>query len=186
MQSLKEKFNKKVIPEIKKKFGYKNNLAAPKIIKIIVSTGTGSLKDNEEKKGIVEKSLTLIVGQKPIPNQARKSIASFKTRQGMIIGYSVTLRKQRMWDFLEKLIDIAIPRVRDFRGLDSKSVDAAGNLTIGFKDHTVFPEASEEDIRKAFGLGVTLVTSAKKKEEAIELFKLLGFVFKKQNIKIKM
>ncbi len=179
MQPLKEKFNKEIILEMKKKFGYKNDLAVPKIIKIIISTGIGSLKADEEKKGIIEKSLTLIVGQKLMPNQARKSIASFKTRQGMIIGYSAVLRRQRMRDFLKKLTDVAIPRVRDFRGLDYKSIDEAGNLTIGFKDHTVFPETSEDDVRKAFGFGVTLVTNAKTKEEAGELFKLSGFAFKK-------
>lgn len=179
MKGIKEKYEKIAVPEMRKKFGYKNNLAVPKIIKVIVSTGIGSAKDDKEKKEMIEKSFTLITGQKPLHNPAKKSIASFKLRQGMTIGYSVTLRKKRMYDFLDRLINITIPRVRDFRGLNSKSIDSSGNLTIGFKEHTVFPEASTDDIRKAFGLGVTVVTNAKLKEEALELFYLLGFPFKK-------
>jgi large subunit ribosomal protein L5 len=158
MKSLKEKYNK--------------------IIKVVVGTGIGSIKDEPRKQGI-EKSLTLIAGQKPKVNQAKKSIASFKSQKGAPIGYSATLRGQRMYDFLEKLINIAIPRVRDFRGLNLNLIDQAGNLTIGFKEHIVFPEAAGEDVRSAFGLGVTVVTSAKTKEKASELLKLLGFPFKK-------
>ena len=163
---------------MKKKFGYKNNLAVPRIVKVVVSAGTGSIKEEERKKNI-EKSLTLITGQKPKVNQAKKSIATFKLRKGMPIGYSVTLRGKRMDDFLEKLINVAIPRIRDFRGISPNSIDEAGNLTIGFKEHIVFPEAAGEDVRSAFGLGVTVVTNAKTKEEALELFRLLGFPFKK-------
>jgi len=158
MKSLKEKYNK--------------------IIKVVVGTGIGSIKD-EPKKQSIEKSLALIAGQKPKVNQAKKSIASFKSRQGMPIGYSVTLRGQRMYDFLEKLINITIPRVRDFRGLNLNLIDQAGNMTIGFKEHIVFPEAAVEDVRSAFGIGVTIVTSAKTKEQALELLKLIGFPFKK-------
>jgi len=149
-----------------------------KIIKVIVSTGIGSVKDEAKKENIF-KSLTFITGQKPKINQAKKSIASFKSRHGMPIGYSVTLRGQRMYDFLEKLINITIPRVRDFRGLNLNLIDQAGNMTIGFKEHIVFPEAAGEDVRSAFGIGVTIVTNAKTKEEASELLKLIGFPFKK-------
>ena len=149
-----------------------------KIIKAVVSTGIGSIKEDTKKENIF-KELTLIAGQKPKVNQAKKSIASFKSREGMPIGYSVTLRGQRMYDFLEKLIKITIPRVRDFRGLSPDLIDEAGNLTIGFKEHIVFPEAAGEDVRSAFGLGVTVVTKAKTKEQALELLKLIGFPFKK-------
>lgn len=179
MQSIKEKYNKKVIPEMKKKFGYKNNLAVPKIVKVVVATGIGSMKDEEKKKNI-ESSLSAITGQKPKRNVAKQSIATFKLREGMVIGHSVTLRGNRMYDFLEKLINIAIPRVRDFRGLDPKAVDAQGNLTIGFKEHTAFPETASDDVRKAFGLGVTIATTAKNKEGALEMLKLLGMPFKKK------
>lgn len=158
MKNLKEKYNK--------------------IIKVIVDTGIGSIKD-EPRKQSIEKSLTLIAGQKPKVNQAKKSISSFKSQKGMPIGYSATLRGQRMYDFLEKLINIAIPRVRDFRGLDLNLVDRAGNLTIGFKEHIVFPEAAGEDVRSAFGIGVTIVTGAKTKEAALELLRNIGFPFKK-------
>ena len=174
---IKEKYNKIVVPEMKKKFEYKNNFAVPKIEKVIISTGIGSLKD-EAKKEAIEISLRKIAGQKPRPNPAKKSIASFKLRQGAIIGYSVTLRGKRMYDFLQKLISVALPRVRDFRGLDPKSIDEAGNFSIGFKEHVAFPEVSNEDIRSTFGLNVTIVTSAKKKEEAMKLLRLIGIPFK--------
>ncbi|MFA4890611.1 MAG: 50S ribosomal protein L5 [Candidatus Paceibacterota bacterium] len=179
MQSIKEKYEKIVIPEMKKKFGYKNSLAVPKIIKVAVATGIGSMKD-EEKKKIIESSLSTITGQKSVPNVAKKSIATFKTREGMVIGHSVTLRGNRMYDFLEKLVNVTIPRVRDFRGIDPKVIDAQGNLTVGFKEHTVFPETASDDVRKAFGLGVTIATTAKNKEEALEMLKLLGMPFKKK------
>jgi len=179
MAGIKEKYEKIVIPEMKKKFGYKNILAVPKVIKVVVTTGTGSMKD-EEKKKIIESSLSAITGQKPVPNLAKKSIAAFKTREGMVVGYSVTLRKKKMHDFLEKLINVTIPRIRDFRGLDPNAIDEQGNFTIGFKEHIVFPETSSEDVRKAFGLGVVIVTTAKSKEEALEMLKLLGMPFKKK------
>lgn len=160
MQTLKEKYNR--------------------IIKVVVSAGIGSRKDDKEKMESIEKSLSLITGQKPKVNQAKKSIASFKLRQGMPIGYSITLRGKRMYDFLEKFINIAIPRMRDFRGLSPDLIDEAGNITIGLREHIVFPEVSKEDIKSAFGLAVTIVTDAKIKEEAFELLKLSGIPFFKK------
>ena len=177
MNKFKEKFNKVAVPAMNKKFGYKNALATPKIIKVVVSSGIGSFKD-EAKKEAALKSFTQIVGQKPLINKAKKSIASFKLREGMVVGYSATLRGPRMYDFLEKLVSVTIPRVRDFRGLERKLVDQMGNMSIGFKEHISFPESAEEDVRSAFGLGVTIVTTAKSKEEAFELLKLAGFPFK--------
>lgn len=179
MQTIKEKYEKKAVLEMKKKFGHKNKMAVPNITKVIVSTGIGPAKDDKERKEMIEKSLTFITGQKLARNAAKKSIAGFKLREGMTIGYSSTLRKKRMHDFLDKLINVTIPRIRDFRGLNPASIDKNGSMTIGFKEHTVFPETSGDDVRKAFGLAVTVVTNAKSKEEALELFKLLGFPFKK-------
>lgn len=179
MIKLKEKYNKTVVPEMRKKFGYKNNMAVPKIVKIVVSSGVGSFKD-EAKKEAVEKSLSAIAGQKPLANKAKKSIASFHLREGMPIGYSVTLREGRMYDFLEKLIQVTLPRVKDFRGLNYDAVDEMGNMSIGFKEHTSFPESAGEDVRSAFGLGVTIVTSAPKKDEAVELLKAIGIPFSKK------
>ncbi len=178
MQNIREKYEKIAIPEMKKKFGYQNNLAAPKIVKVVINTGVGSIKD-EKQLEVIEKQLGLIAGQKPVKRLAKKSIASFKIREGDLVGYSVALRGQRMYDFLDRLVSIAIPRIGDFRGLNQKAVDEAGNFTIGVKEHTIFPEISEEDIKNIFGFEATIVTNAKKREEALELFKLLGFPFKK-------
>ncbi len=163
---------------MKKKFGYKNDLAVPRIIKVVVNTGVGRIKDEKQLEAIGQ-HLSLITGQKPRHSGAKKSIASFKVRQGTLIGHSATLRGQRMYDFLDRLINIAIPRIGDFRGLNEKAVDGAGNLTIGIKEQTIFPEVPEEDIKIIFGLEATIVTTAKTRPEALELFKLLGFPFKK-------
>lgn len=178
---LQEKYQKEVIPAMKKKFGYKNDLAVPRIKGTIVNVGIGSsaLKD-EKTQEIISKDLTLITGQKPVPTLAKKAIAGFKTRKGMVVGLKITLRGKRMFEFLSRLINVALPRTRDFRGLSPKSVDQGGNLTIGIKEHIIFPETSGEDIKRIFGLEVTVVSSAKKRKEALELFKLLGFPIKKE------
>ena len=178
MQTIKEKYKKIVVPEMKKKFGYKNELAIPKIAKVVVNTGVGSVKDEKILENI-ENHLMLITGQKPVKRLAKKSIASFKVRQGDLAGYSVTLRGRRMYDFLDRLISVAIPRIGDFRGLNPNAVDHSGNFTIGVKEHAIFPEISEEDIKTIFGLEATIVTTAKTRDQALELFRLLGFPFKK-------
>jgi len=174
---LEKKYKEVAIPEMMKKFGYKNKLAIPKIQKVVVNTGVGSVKE-KEKLLLIVKHLAEITGQNPSGCPAKKSIASFKTRKGVIIGYCVILRGRRMYDFLNKLINVAIPRKRDFRGLAENSVDESGNLNIGFKDHMVFPEMVDENIKNAFGISVSVVTSAKSKKEAVEFFKSLGFPFK--------
>ncbi len=179
MQMLKEKYKKIAVPKMKEKFGYKNDMAVPKIVKVVVNTGVGSIKD-EKQIEVIEKQLALIAGQKPAKRPAKKSIASFKIRQGALAGYSVTLRGQRMYDFLDRLIAIAIPRIGDFRGLNPDAVDEAGNFSIGIKEHTIFPEIGEEEIKMIFGFQATIVTSAKTKKEALELFRLLGFPFSKK------
>lgn len=171
-------YKEKVVPDMMKKMGYKNKMAVPRIEKVVINTGIGFSKDEEQRKRIIE-HMALITGQKPSLRPAKKAISGFKIREGNIIGYSVTLRGKRMYDFLNKFIFVTTPRRRDFRGLDAYSVDGAGNLTVGLKDHLVFPEMVGQDIKSAFGLSVTIVTTAKEKKNALEFLKLMGFPFKK-------
>ena len=184
MLSLKEKYHKEAVPGMKEKFGYKNNLAVPNISKVTVNTGFGRLiagktKNETEKicKGILD-DISLIAGQKPVLTISKKSIASFKLRKGVPIGAKVTLRGQKMWDLLERLNNIALPRTRDFNGINPDAIDNSGNLTIGIKEHISFPEVIAEKASKIFGLQVIVSTSAKNKEQGLELFKLLGFPLK--------
>lgn len=179
MTMLQEKYIKEVIPALRAKFGYKNIMAVPKIQKAVVNIGIGRMREEKERSEI-EKYFTLITGQKPSPRPAKKAIAAFKTREGLIIGYQVTLRGRRMYDFLSRLVVIALPRTRDFRGIDEKAFDARGNLTIGVREHIVFPEMIGEDYKMLFGLEVTVVTSAKRREEGIALLKLAGFPIKEK------
>lgn len=178
MAYLQEKYNKEAVPAMQAKFGYKNSMAVPKIEKVVINVGVGRFREEKERQDI-EKYLALITGQKAAPRPARQAIAAFKTRKGLIIGYQVTLRGKRMHDFLSRLINIALPRTRDFQGLDSKAFDQKGNLTIGIKENIVFPEMIGEDYRFLFGLEVTVVTTARTKAEGMELLKLMGFPLKK-------
>lgn len=158
---------------LKGAFGYTNKMQAPKLQKVVVSTGTGKIKD-KKKVELIQDRLARITGQKSAPRGAKKSIATFKVRQGDIIGFQVTLRGQRMFDFLDKLVHIALPRSRDFRGISTKVIDAMGNMTIGIKEHTIFPETSDENLADVFGLSITLVSSAKSKKEADAFYRHLG------------
>ena len=184
MLKLKEKYNKEVVPAMMKRFGYKSPMAAPKIEKVVVNTGIGRLiggKTSEEQKKIynqVLNDLALICGQKPVLTKAKKSIAAFKLREGAAIGVKVTLRGKRMHDFLERIINIVLPRVRDFRGIGLNSFDKNGNLTIPIKEHIAFPEVPLERTRTILGLEITIVTSAKNREKSIELLRLMGFPIK--------
>ena len=184
MLRLKEKYQKEVIPALKEKSGHGNPFAVPHIDKVIINVGFGRFvtgKTTEEQKKLVEgigADLALITGQKSVITQAKKSVSAFKLRQGQAIGAKVTLRRKRMYDFLERLIHIALPRTRDFRGINPNSVDEKGNLTIGIREHIVFPEISPEKTKLNFGLEITVVTTAKNKAEGIELLKLLGFPIK--------
>ncbi|HWH16237.1 MAG TPA: 50S ribosomal protein L5 [Candidatus Paceibacterota bacterium] len=162
---------------LKGEFGYTNVNASPRLMKIVVSSGVG--KADKTKKALVENRLARITGQKAAPRASKQSIAQFKMRQGEIIGFQVTLRGARMHEFLDKLIHITLPRTRDFRGLNISAVDEMGNLTIGIKDHTIFPETADEDLKDVFGLAITLVTTAKTKAEAEAYFRYLGIPFKK-------
>ncbi len=153
--------------------GYKNRMAAPRVQKVIVSTGVGKKRDKKVLE-LIQGRLARITGQKAAPRSARISIASFKVREGDVVGYQTTLRGARMYDFLDRLIHVAIPRTRDFRGIPGTAVDDMGNITIGIKEHTIFPETSDEEVKDVFGLAVTIVTSAKSKKEAVAFFKHLG------------
>ncbi len=184
MDSLKEKYYKEIVPELKKQFGYKNNLAVPRIRKVTVNTGFGRLiagKTEQESEKIYKNildDLMLVCGQGPCLTRAKKSIAGFKLRQGFPVGAKITLRGQKMYDFLEKLIYIALPRTRDFEGLSPDAVDKTGNLTVGIKEQIVFPEVSAEKSSGLFGLEIAISTTAKHREQGLELFKLLGFPLK--------
>ncbi len=184
MLGLKEKYKKEVIPEMIKKFNYKNVMAVPKIEKVTLNVGFGSLiakKSSDEQKKIYEfilNELALIAGQRPVLTQAKKSIAGFKIRKGMPVGAKVVLRKERMYSFLERLIHIALPRSRDFQGINPKSIDKNGNLTIGIKEHICFPEISPEKTKSIFGFEITVTTTAENREEGLELLKLMEFPIK--------
>jgi len=169
---------KNVFDALKGEFGYQNVHEAPTIEKIVVSVGTGRI-DDKAKIRLIQDRLAEITGQKAAPRAARQSIASFKLREGEIIGYQVTLRGKRMNDFLNKLIHIALPQTRDFRGLKTSSIDEMGNYTLGIKEHTIFPETADEDIRDVFGMSITLVTTAKDKKEAEALLRHVGMPLQK-------
>lgn len=183
MTSMQETYRKKAIPHLLKKFGYKNSMAAPRIEKVVINSSFGKLaqgKTGTEATKIGEsiaEDMGLIAGQKPTLTKARKSIATFKLRQGTPIGVRVTLRKQKMYDFLDRLVHIVLPRSRDFRGLKTSFIDNHGNLSIGMSEHLFFPEISPEKSKISFGLEVTIPTTAKTKEEGLELFLQLGFPF---------
>ena len=179
MLSMNEKYFKEVVPKMIKEFGYKSPMAVPRVLKVVVNSGTGKSRDKKDAVDIVIKHLALITGQKSMPRPTKKAIASFKTREGMVIGYKVTIRGKRMYDFLDRMVQLAIPRMRDFRGIGLHSIDQGGNLSLGIREHIVFPEIIGEDVKSIFGLEVTVVTSAKSRKEAEELFRLLGFPLQK-------
>ncbi len=181
--SLKEKYQKEIVPALKKDLGLDNNMLVPRITKVVINVGFGRHFKEKEYIADIERSLTEIAGQKPVMTKAKKSISAFKIRDGLVIGAKVDLRGRRMYDFVDKLVNITFPRVRDFRGITTKSIDRAGNITIGFKDHTAFPEIKVEKINNTFGLEVCITTNAKNKEEGLALFTALGFPFKKNEKK---
>lgn len=162
---------------LSKSMGYTNRMATPRLMKVVVSSGTGSAKDKNRGAAVAER-LARITGQKAAVRKARQSIATFKSREGDIVGYQVTLRGERMFDFLDKLIHIALPRTRDFRGLSATAIDAMGNLTIGIKENSIFPETSDEDLKDVFGFAITIVTSAKSKKDAEAFLRHIGIPLK--------
>jgi len=185
MISLKEKYKKEVVPEMMKALGLKSNMAVPRIEKVVLNIGFGKMisgKTGDERKKIlasISNGLELITGQHPITTKSRKSIASFKVRKGVPVGMKVTLRRKKMFDFLERFINITLPRTRDFSGINPESVDQSGNLTMAVKEHISFPEILPEKARRIFSLEITVVTSTDKREQGLELLKLMGLPIKK-------
>jgi large subunit ribosomal protein L5 len=180
MSRLKERYEKEVIPALKKEFGYSNVMAIPKVEKIVVNMGLGEATQNAKIVDTGVDEIGKITGQKPVVTRARKSIAQFKVRQGMPIGTMVTLRGERMWDFLDRLISVALPRVRDFRGVSQRGFDGRGNYTLGLKDQLLFPEIDYMKVDKARGMNISVVTTAKTDEESRKLLQLLGMPFRTQ------
>lgn len=191
MDKLQQKFNKEVIPAMQKKFGFKNPMAVPKITKVTLNSSFGkeavtkTSSEREKMQNLIVQDLGLIAGQKPSLVKSKKSIAGFKLREGLEIAAMVTLRKGRMWDFLERLIYLSLPKSRDFQGLLKKGIDQGGNLNIGFKEHINFPEIFTEKEKTIIGLQVTVSTNAKNREHGVELFKLLGFPLKEDKVENK-
>ncbi len=181
MDKLQKKYKGEVVPAMMQKFGYKNSMAVPSIKKVVLNTSFGKEAvgktggEREKIQNLITQDLSLIAGQKTNLVKSKKSIAGFKLREGLEIAAVVTLRKDKMWDFLERLIYLSLPRSRDFKGVDPKSIDKRGNLSVGLKEHIFFPEIFTEKEKTIFGLEITIVTNAKSKEEGLELYKLLGF-----------
>lgn len=179
MNRLKEKYVKEIVPSLKEKMEYKSVMQVPKLDKIVINIGAGDAAHNSKVLDACMRDLEAITGQKPVITKARKSIAGFKIREGHNIGCKVTLRGDAMYNFLDKLIAVSLPRVRDFRGLSSKAFDGRGNYTIGIKEQLIFPEIEFDDVVKVRGMDIVLVTTAKSNEEAYELLKELGIPFRK-------
>ncbi len=178
MSRLKERYEKEVMPALKKEFGYANVMAIPKVEKIVVNMGLGEATQNAKIVDTGVDEVGKITGQKPVVTRAKKSIAQFKVRKGMPIGTMVTLRGERMWDFLDRLIAVALPRVRDFRGVSQRGFDGRGNYTLGLKDQLLFPEIDYMKVDKARGMNISVVTTAKTDEESRKLLQLLGMPFR--------
>lgn len=174
---LQERYEKEVIPALIEKFGYKNIMEVPKLEKIVINMGVGEAKENPKTLEAAVSDLSIITGQKPVLTRAKKSIANFKLRENMAIGCKVTLRKKKMYEFADKLMNIALPRVRDFRGISDKSFDGRGNYSLGIKEQLIFPEIEYDKIDKLRGMDIIFVTTAKTDEEARELLRYLGMPF---------
>jgi len=178
MSRLKEQYKKEVVPALIKAFDDKNPMEVPRLVKIVVNMGLGEAVQNVKILDRAVEELTMIVGQKPVITKARKSIATFKLRQGMSIGCCVTLRRERMFEFLDRLVNVALPRVRDFRGISTKSFDGRGNFALGLKEQIIFPEIEYDKVEKIRGMNIAIVTTAKTDDEARQLLKLMGMPFR--------
>ena len=177
MARLKDKYLTEVVPALQQKFNYKNVMEIPRLEKIVINMGLGDCKDNAKSMEVAVSELTIISGQKPLVTKAKKSIANFKVREGMNVGAKVTLRNARMYEFADKLMNIALPRVRDFRGVSAKAFDGRGNYSLGVREQLIFPEIEYDKVEKIRGLEMIFVTTAKTDEEAKELLRLLGMPF---------
>lgn len=180
MNKMQEQYNNEVVPALRKTFDFKNVMQVPRIEKIVVNIGMGEALDNPKSLESAVSDLTIITGQKPVMNKARKSIANFKLREGRLIGTKVTLRGDRMWAFLDRLVNTALPRVRDFRGVSANAFDGRGNYTLGLRDQLIFPEIEYDKIDKLRGMEVTIVTTAKTDDQARVLLQLLGMPYSKK------
>lgn len=178
MPRLKDKYTNEAIPALMKKFSYGNVMQVPKLEKVVINMGMGDIKDNPKGLDVALKIFSSIAGQKPVVTKARKSVANFKVREGMKVGAKVTLRGTRMYEFLDKLLNVALPRVRDFRGVSDKSFDGRGNYAMGLKEQLVFPEVNYDDVDKTRGMDIIIVTTANTDEEAKELLDVLGMPFR--------
>jgi large subunit ribosomal protein L5 len=179
MNSLRVKFQNEVAPALIKAFGFKNELQVPRLQKVVVNIGMGEALDNPKALDAAVNDVTAVTGQKPVQTKATKSVANFKLREGRIIGVKVTLRGEKMWAFVDRLLNIALPRVRDFRGVSPESFDGRGNYTLGLREQLIFPEIEYDKIDKVRGMEITLVTSARNDDQAAAMLKLLGMPFRK-------
>ncbi|KKR21710.1 MAG: 50S ribosomal protein L5 [Candidatus Moranbacteria bacterium GW2011_GWA2_39_41] len=180
-KSIKEKYNTEVVAEMKKQFGFKSTQQVPRIEKVVINVGIGKFIKDSALVEDVKKTMIVIAGQKPVMTQAKKSVAGFKIREGQEIGIKATLRGRRKWDFIEKLVNSAIPRVRDFQGIKESAIDASGNFNFGIKEHTIFPEILAENVKNIVGFQINITTTAKTQKEGLELFRMLGFPLVKKN-----
>lgn len=179
MNALKTRYQKEVVPALQKAFGFKNLMQVPRLNKVVINIGLGEAMDNPKALDAAVSDLTAITGQKPVVTKAKHSIANFKLREGRVIGAKVTLRGEKMWAFADRLVNIALPRVRDFRGVSDKSFDGRGNYTLGLREQLIFPEIEYDKIDKLRGMEITFVTSAPNDEQAAMFLKLLGMPFRK-------
>ena len=179
MNRAREFYEKEIVPAMMEKFSYKNKMAVPKIEKVVVNVGLGEAKENAKAIDAASGDITIVTGQKPIVTKAKKSVANFKLRQGMPIGVKVTLRGEKMYSFVDRVINVALPRVRDFQGVSGEAFDGRGNYTLGIREQIIFPEISYENIDKIRGMNVIIVTTANSDEEAYELLRLFGMPFKR-------
>jgi len=180
MNILHERYKNEIVPALRKSFDFKNIMQVPRIEKVVVNIGMGEALDNPKALEAAVSDLTIITGQKPVTNKARKSIANFKLREGRLIGTKVTLRGERMWSFLDRLVNTALPRVRDFRGVSANAFDGRGNYTLGLRDQLIFPEIEYDKIDKLRGMEVTIVTTAQNDDQARVLLQMLGMPFSKK------
>lgn len=175
----RELYEKEIVPAMKDKFGYTNDLAVPRLVKVVVNVGVGEAKENAKALESTANDITIITGQRPVQTKAKRSVANFKLREGMPIGIKATLRGLKMYSFVDRVINVALPRVRDFQGISAEAFDGRGNYTLGIREQIIFPEISYEKIDKIRGMNVIFVTTAKTDEEAKELLRLFGMPFKR-------
>jgi large subunit ribosomal protein L5 len=179
MKNLQERYKKEIIPAMMKRFGYKNPMMVPRVMKLVINRGVGEATQNPKAMDISVAEIATITGQKPLVTKSKKAIAGFKLKENTSIGCMVTLRGRKMYDFLDKFVNICLPKIRDFKGVNPKSFDGHGNYTIGIKEQLIFPEVEYDKVDKIRGMDITIVTNASKDEEAQELFKLVGIPFRK-------